>query len=77
MSRFDLFFVIFDEKNDEEDIKIAQHIVSMHRLRDDTLNQKYTKEQLQTYIKITRQLRPQFEAESARLLKEEYKAMRK
>ena len=23
MSRFDLFFVIFDEKNDEEDLKIA------------------------------------------------------
>ena len=32
MSRFDLFFIIFDEKNDEEDMKIAEHIVSMHQL---------------------------------------------
>jgi len=59
MSRFDLFFVIFDEKNDEKDQQIAKHIVSMHRMKDDSdSNQKYSKEQLQTYIKITRQLRP-------------------
>ena len=32
MSRFDLFFVIFDEKNDEEDAAIAKHIVNLHRL---------------------------------------------
>jgi DNA replication licensing factor MCM6 len=46
MSRFDLFFVIFDEKNDEEDENIARHIVNMHRLKDEGLQQKYTKEQL-------------------------------
>jgi DNA replication licensing factor MCM6 len=46
MSRFDLFFVIFDEKNDEEDIKIAQHIVNMHRMRDEGTGLKYTKEQV-------------------------------
>ena len=38
MSRFDLFFVIFDEKNDEEDIHIAKHIVNMHRLQDQALH---------------------------------------
>jgi DNA replication licensing factor MCM6 len=32
MSRFDLFFVIFDEKNEDEDFAIAKHIVNMHRL---------------------------------------------
>ena len=36
MSRFDLFFVIFDEKNDEEDTAIAQHIVNMHRMKDES-----------------------------------------
>lgn len=77
MSRFDLFFVIFDEKNDEEDLKIAKHIVNMHRLKDDSQNQKFSKEQLQTFIKITRQLRPQFQAEAAEILKREYKIMRK
>jgi DNA replication licensing factor MCM6 len=35
MSRFDLFFVIFDEKNDDEDTAIAKHIVNMHRMKDE------------------------------------------
>lgn len=46
MSRFDLFFVIFDEKNDVEDLAIARHIVNMHRMKDDRSNHKFTKEQL-------------------------------
>lgn len=37
MSRFDLFFVIFDEKRDDEDYNIATHIVSMHRLKEESL----------------------------------------
>jgi len=44
MSRFDLFFVIFDEKNDVEDLKIAKHIINMHRMKDDRTNSKFTKE---------------------------------
>lgn len=44
MSRFDLFFVIFDEKNDVEDLKIARHIINMHRMKDDRTNSKFTKE---------------------------------
>lgn len=42
MSRFDLFFVIFDEKRDEEDFHIAQHIVNMHRLKEDSLHPDFT-----------------------------------
>jgi len=34
MSRFDLFFVIIDQKDETEDMLIAQHIVNMHRERD-------------------------------------------
>lgn len=37
MSRFDLFFVIFDEKNDANDFLIANHIVSMHRSKDEAM----------------------------------------
>jgi len=37
MSRFDLFFVIFDEKNDFNDSLIANHIVSMHRNKDEAM----------------------------------------
>lgn len=43
MSRFDLFFVIFDEKDDHKDMAIANHIVNMHRLRDAALVQVFSK----------------------------------
>ena len=58
MSRFDLFFVVYDEKNDAEDYQIARHIVNMHRLQDDALNPAFSMEQLQTYIKVCRTLKP-------------------
>lgn len=60
MSRFDLFFVIFDEKRDDEDFHIAQHIVNMHRLKEDSLHPDFTTEQLQTYIKFCRTIKPKF-----------------
>jgi DNA replication licensing factor MCM6 len=46
MSRFDIYFVIFDDKNDEEDFNIAQHIVNMHRLRDEAVNPDFKMEEL-------------------------------
>ena len=46
MSRFDLFFVIFDEKKDDDDFHIALHIVNMHRLQDRALNPDFSMEQL-------------------------------
>ena len=76
MSRFDLFFVIMDEKREDEDTAIAQHIVGMHRLQEGALRPDYSTENLQTYIKVCRALRPQFTQESAMILKEEYKALR-
>lgn len=76
MSRFDLFFVIFDEKRDDEDFQIAQHIVNMHRLKEDSLHPDFTTEQMQTYIKFCRTIKPKFRQESAMMLKEEYKRMR-
>jgi len=76
MSRFDIFFVIFDEKNDDEDFHIAQHIVNMHRLKDEAVNPDFKMEELQTYIKFCRTINPQFSPEAAMVLKEEYKAIR-
>ena len=76
MSRFDIFFVIFDEKNDDEDWLIAEHIVKMHRVRDAALQPDFTMEQMQTYIKFARALLPQFTQESAAILRDEYKAIR-
>jgi len=76
MSRFDLFFVIIDEKKDEEDLQIARHIVQMHRLQDEALKPDFSMAQLQTYIKVCRTLKPQFTRESALILKEQYKKLR-
>ena len=76
MSRFDLFFVIFDEKNDEEDYHIAQHIVNMHRLKEDSLHPEFSTEEMQTYIKFGRTIKPKFTRESAFMLKEEFKRIR-
>ena len=76
MSRFDLFFVIFDEKNDEDDLAIARHIVAMHKFQDRALNPEFSTEELQTYIKVCRSLKPQFTRESALILKDEYKKLR-
>ena len=76
MSRFDLFFVIFDEKKDEEDFLIATHIVNMHRLKEGSLNPDFNMVELQNYIKFCRALKPQFTRESAQILKEEYKRAR-
>ena len=76
MSRFDLFFVIFDEKRDDEDFQIATHIVSMHRLKEDSLHPEFSTEEMQTYIKFARTIKPRFTQESAYMLKEEFKRMR-
>ena len=46
MSRFDLFFVVFDEKNDEEDYNIATHLVNMHRLKERSINPDFNTEDL-------------------------------
>ena len=76
MSRFDLFFVIFDEKRDDEDFQIANHIVNMHRMLEDALTPEFSTEKLQTYIKFGRNIKPKFTREAAEILKEEYKRMR-
>lgn len=76
MSRFDLFFVIYDEKKDEQDFEIARHIVQMHRLQDAALKPDFSMAQLQTYIKVCRTLKPQFTKDSAMILRTEYKKLR-
>jgi DNA replication licensing factor MCM6 len=76
MSRFDIFFLIFDDKNDDEDYHIAQHIVNMHRLQDDALQPPFKLDEMQTYIKFCRTINPHFTKESAEILKEEYKLIR-
>jgi len=65
MSRFDIFFLIFDDKNETEDELIAQHIVNMHRIKEEALKPEFKMEDVQTYIKFARAINPQFTKESA------------
>lgn len=76
MSRFDLFFVVFDEKRDEEDYHIAHHIVNMHTMKERFFQPEFSMQDVQTYIKFGRANKPKFNRESAMLLKEEYKKLR-
>lgn len=76
MSRFDLFFVILDECNEAVDRHLAEHIVSIHALRDEAVQPEFTTEQLQRYIRFARTFKPEFTDEAKALLVEKYKELR-
>lgn len=76
MSRFDLFFVILDECNETIDRHLAEHIVNIHRLRDDAVQPEFSTEQLQRYIRFARTFKPEFSDEAKALLVEKYKELR-
>ena len=76
MSRFDLFFVILDESNEKVDRHLAQHIVNIHRDRDEAVRPEFSTEQLQRYIRFARTFRPQFTSEAKNLLVAKYKELR-
>jgi DNA replication licensing factor MCM6 len=76
MSRFDLFFVVLDECDERVDRHLAEHIVGIHRLRDDAVEPEYSTEQLQRYIRFARTFRPEFTPEAKVTLVEKYKELR-
>jgi DNA replication licensing factor MCM6 len=76
MSRFDLFFVILDECNEQTDRRLADHIISIHQLRDDAIEPEFSTEQLQRYIRFAGTFRPVFIDEAKEVLVEKYKELR-
>ncbi|KIW01914.1 uncharacterized protein PV09_06755 [Verruconis gallopava] len=76
MSRFDLFFVVLDECDENIDRHLAEHIVGVHRLRDDAVQPEFSTEQLQRYIRFARTFRPEFTPEAKVTLVEKYKELR-
>jgi DNA replication licensing factor MCM6 len=76
MSRFDLFFVILDECDESVDRHLAEHIVGVHRLRDDAVQPEFSTEQLQRYIRFARTFRPEFTPEAKATLVDKYKELR-
>ncbi len=76
MSRFDLFFVVLDECDEAIDRHLAEHIVRIHRLRDDSVQPQFSTEQLQRYIRFARTFQPEFTPEAKTTLVEKYKELR-
>jgi DNA replication licensing factor MCM6 len=76
MSRFDLFFVVLDECDESVDRHLAEHIVDVHRLRDEAVQPEFSTEQLQRYIRFARTFKPEFTPEARKTLVEKYKELR-
>ncbi|KAF2645615.1 DNA replication licensing factor mcm6 [Massarina eburnea CBS 473.64] len=76
MSRFDLFFVVLDECDEDVDRHLAEHIVGLHQNRDAAIDPDFSTEQLQRYIRFARTFKPEFTEEAKEALVERYKELR-
>lgn len=76
LSRFDLFFVVLDDCNEEADRMVANHILKVHRCEDQEVETPYTKEQMQRYIRFARTLNPKLTEESRDVLVDCYRKLR-
>ncbi|BEJ12361.1 hypothetical protein CspHIS471_0208210 [Cutaneotrichosporon sp. HIS471] len=76
MSRFDLFFVVLDECNEQVDLRLAQHIVNVHRMRDAAIKPEFSTETLQRYIRYARTFKPKISPAASQVLVEKYRQLR-
>ncbi|KAH8917384.1 putative MCM6-involved in replication [Atractiella rhizophila] len=76
MSRFDLFFVVLDECDQEVDTKLAQHIVNVHRFQNDAINPEFGTDALQRYIRYARTFNPKMTVAASQVLVEKYRLLR-
>lgn len=76
MSRFDLFFVVLDECNEDTDLAIATHIVNVHRYKDAAINPEFSTDALQRYIRYARTFNPKLTPPAAKVIVEKYRALR-
>ena len=64
MSRFDVFFVILDQSDENFDERMAQHVINLHRGRDVQNKPEFTKEQLVRYIRYAKTISPKISPEA-------------
>jgi hypothetical protein len=58
--RFDLLHVMIDETTEAQDVRIAEHILNVHRMQQAAfLDVPYSAEQMQRYIKYARAVKPE------------------
>ena len=76
LSRFDLFYVVLDRLNPEDDKRIADHIVNL-RLNNTTRTvQEVSTEELLQYLKLAKQVKPRLTEPARRRVIRYYTAMR-
>ncbi|GFO11428.1 DNA replication licensing factor mcm6 [Plakobranchus ocellatus] len=76
MSRFDLFFILVDECNEVTDYAIARRIVDLHSNAEESVDRKYSVEDMCRYIMFARQFKPKISPQSRDYMVEEYKRLR-
>ncbi|XP_043920658.1 maternal DNA replication licensing factor mcm6-like isoform X2 [Protopterus annectens] len=76
MSRFDLFFVLVDECNEVIDYAIARRIIDLHSRLEDSVERKYSLEDIQRYLMFARQFQPKITKEAEEFIVEQYRHLR-
>mmetsp|Transcript_136883 Transcript_136883/g.425250 ORF Transcript_136883/g.425250 Transcript_136883/m.425250 type:complete len:374 (+) Transcript_136883:2-1123(+) len=76
MSRFDLMFVIQDIHDETSDNRVADHILALHRRREEDLAQMLSQRDLQRYIRLARTFKPKITSEAHSRLVHCYKKLR-
>eukprot|EP01063_Lacrimia_lanifica_P024548 TRINITY_DN32425_c0_g1_i1.p1 TRINITY_DN32425_c0_g1~~TRINITY_DN32425_c0_g1_i1.p1 ORF type:complete len:864 (+),score=241.36 TRINITY_DN32425_c0_g1_i1:64-2592(+) len=76
MSRFDLFFIVTDDLEDEKDRMLSRRIVGLHRLGETQIRPKTSWRDFLLYIRYARVVKPRMTAEAGELLVEQFRKMR-
>ena len=76
LSRFDLFYVVLDRVNPEDDKRIAHHIVNLRLHNRTETPQEVTTQELLQYLKLSKQIKPRLTEPARRRVIRYYTAMR-
>eukprot|EP00835_Amoeboradix_gromovi_P004378 NODE_337_length_10662_cov_0.497207.p1 type:complete len:850 gc:universal NODE_337_length_10662_cov_0.497207:602-3151(+) len=78
LSRFDLFFILKDECDEETDLMLSRLIANQHRLNKVNSNDGvvYSEEEMRNYIRFCKTIRPVLSADAALYLTSKFKKLR-
>jgi DNA replication licensing factor MCM6 len=78
MSRFDLYFVLIDDVDKENDTNIANHVLHNHEMYADFTGQEsyFTLEQVKLYLKYVKSMKPKLTDEAHDALVQNYSRIR-
>ncbi|KMV66134.1 minichromosome maintenance protein [Encephalitozoon cuniculi EcunIII-L] len=78
MSRFDLYFVLIDDADPENDRNVATHVLNSHASVTDSgvLASYFTREQVKLYLRYARKKTPRMTAEAKEMLIKRYIGIR-